>query len=251
MDTNRVDVLHGADGDGGVVAVAHHLELYLLVTLDALFYQNLVYGGQIECVPHHVHHLVLVVSETSARSAKRERRAKDDGITDLLGCGKTLLDAVADLRRDDRLIDRKAQFLEKLTVFGLLDVLERGSEDLYAALIQDAFLRELDGEVQTGLSAEAGDQGVRALVADDLGYVFQCERLHVHLVSDVGVRHDGRGVGVDEDDLVSLFLKRETCLGAGIVKLRRLSDHDRTGSDDHYFLYVVPSRHGSVPPSFQ
>ena len=41
MDSERVEVLHVADGDTVVVTVAHHLILYLLPSLQALLYQYL------------------------------------------------------------------------------------------------------------------------------------------------------------------------------------------------------------------
>ena len=41
MDSERVEVLHVADRDAVVVAVAHHLVFYLLPALEGLLYQHL------------------------------------------------------------------------------------------------------------------------------------------------------------------------------------------------------------------
>ena len=251
VDAHRVDVLHRADGDGGVIGVAHHLELDLLVALDALFHKHFADWGEGEGVPHHVAELLLVVGETAARATQGEGRTQDHRIADALRRGHGFLDAVGDFGGDDRLVDREAQLLEKFAVFRLFDALEGGSQDLHAAFLQDAFLGELDGEVQAGLAAEAGHEGVRTLVADDLGDVFQGEGLHVHLVGHLGVRHDGRGVGVHEDDLVALFLEGDASLRTGVVEFRGLADHDRTGADHEHFPDIFSPRHSSGPPSFR
>ena len=49
-----IDILHVADGDGRVVAVADHLVLDLLVALDALLDEHLMHGREEECVAHHL-----------------------------------------------------------------------------------------------------------------------------------------------------------------------------------------------------
>ncbi len=249
MHAHGVDVLHGADGDGGVVGVAHHLELDLLVALDALFHQHFVDGGEVEGVSHKLFHLFRAVYEAAARAAQREGGAKDNRVADFFGRGHAFLNAVANLGRNHRFVNAQAQFLEQFAVFGLLDVLEGSSQDLHAAFFQNAFLGQLDGQVQAGLAAEAGHQGVRTLVADDLGHIFQGEGLHIHLVGYVGVRHDGGRVGIHQDYLIPLFLEGQAGLGAGIVKLCGLANHNGAGAYYHYFLDIRSSRHSAGPPS--
>ena len=41
MDAQRIQVLHIADGDAVVIAVAHNLVLYLLPSLEGFFYKDL------------------------------------------------------------------------------------------------------------------------------------------------------------------------------------------------------------------
>ena len=200
-----------------------------------------------EGVDAQLHQLRLVVGKAAARAAEGERGAQHHGVADPLGRGAGLLQTVGDLGGDDRLADGLAQLLELLTVLGLLDALAACAEQLNAALAQHALALELHGEVQTRLPADAGNDGVGALVADDLRDVLERQRLHVDLVGDGGVGHDGRGVGVDEDDLVALLLQRQTRLCAGVVKLRRLTDHDGAGADDENFLDVCPFHTRSSP----
>ena len=73
---------------------------------------------------------------------------------------------------------------------------------------------QFDGQVQGGLAAEGREQGVGAFAAQDLGDRFGCEGLDVGGVGDLGVGHDGGGVGVDEDHAVSLVAQGAAGLGA-------------------------------------
>ena len=84
--------------------------------------------------------------------------------------------------------------------------IESGSS-IQVALLQNALLFQLHGKIQSRLTADAGDDGVGTLVADDLGDIFQRQRLHIHLVGNGGVRHNRGRIGVAEDDLVALLLQ--------------------------------------------
>ena len=243
MDADRVDVLHAADADGRVVAVAHHLVLDLLVALDALLDEHLVYGRERQCVAHQLAQLLLVVGESAARTAQREGRAQHHRIADLRGDLHGLLDRVRHLRRKHRLTQRLAQLLEELAVLGLLDRLERRAEDLDLALPEDALLGQLHGQVQTRLAAQTRNDGVGALVTDDLGNVFERQRLHVDLVGNMRVGHDGGRVRIDQNHLVTLLLECKARLRTRIVELGGLTDHDRARPDDHHLLDIFSFRH--------
>ena len=69
------------------------------------------------------------------------------------------------------------------------------------------------------------------------------------MIRNILVRHDGGRVGVEQYHFDALLLQRTAGLGARIVKLRRLSDYDRTGADHQYFLYLWILRHSLSPPS--
>ena len=246
MDAHGVNILHAADGNGMVVAVPHDLKLDFLVTLDALFHQHLMDRGQPEGVQADFHQFFLVVGEAAAGAAQGEGRPQHHGVADVLGCFLGFLDGVGDLRGNHGLADGLAQFLEQLPVLGPLNGLAGGAQQLYPALFQNALLFQLHGQVQTGLAADAGDNGVGTLIADDLGDIFQGQGLHVYLIGDDGVGHDGGGVGVAQNYLVALFLQCQTGLGAGVVKFGSLADDDGAGANDQNFLDVRSLCHNSV-----
>ena len=238
VHAHGVDVLHAADGDGVVLAVAHDLELDLLVALDALFNQHLMHRGEAEGVDGGLHQLLLAVGKAAAGAAQGERGAQHHRVADLLGGLHGLLHGVGDLGGNDRLADLLAQLLEQLAVLGALDAGAAGAQKLHLALLQNALLLQLHGQIQTRLTADAGDDRVRALVAQDARHVLQGQRLHVHLVRDDGVGHDRGGVGVHQHHLVALLLQRQAGLGAGVVELRSLTDDDGAGTDDHDLLQI-------------
>ncbi len=248
MNAHRVHVFHAADGDGVVGAVPHDLELDFLIAPHALFHQHLMDGAQAEGVGADLDQLFLVVGKAAAGAPQGKGRAQHHRIADLQGGLLRLLQVIGDLAGDDRLADALAHFLEQLPVLGPLDALAGGAQQLYPAFPEHALFFQLHGQIQAGLPADARHDGVRPLVAEDLGDVLQRQRLHVDLVRDGGIRHDGGGVGVAQDHLVALLLEGQAGLGAGVVKLRRLPDHDRAAADDEYLFDVSPLCHTVHPP---
>ena len=247
VDAHGVDVLHAADGDGVVTRIPHDLEFDLLVALDGLFHQNLMNRGEGKGVETNLHQLVFIVSKAAAGAAQSKGGAKHHGVADALGGLLGLLQGVGNFGGDDRLADGLAQLLEKLTIFGTLDGLAGGAQQPDPAFPQNALLFQLHGQIQTRLTADAGDDGVGTLVADDLGDIFQRQRLHVDLVGDDGVGHDGGGVGVAQHHLVALFFQGKTGLRPGVVKLSSLTDDDGAGANDENFLDVGSFCHGVSP----
>ena len=102
---------------------------------------------------------------------------------------------------------------------------------------------EVHGQVQPGLAAQGGQDGVGLLLGDDLLHAGQVQRLDIHVVGDVLVGHDGGGVGVDQHHLHALLLEGAAGLGAGVVKLGGLADDDGAGTDDQHFFNGSIQRH--------
>ena len=226
VDTHGIDVLHAADGDGMVVGIPHDLELDLLVALDGLLHQHLMDRRQGEGVQADLHQFFFIIGKAAAGAAQGEGGPQNHGVANAQGRGLGFLDGVGDLGGDDRLADGQAHLLKQLPILRPLDGGAGGAQQLYPALLQDALLLQLHGKVQTGLTADAGDDGIGTLITDDFRDVFQRQRLHVHLIGDDGIRHDGSGVTVAQHHLVALFLQGQAGLGSRIVKLRRLTNDD-------------------------
>ena len=249
VDAHRVDVLHVADGDGGVVCVPHHLVFDLLVALDALFNQHLMDGGQGQGVFHQLLKLLLVVGEAAAGAAQGEGGAQHHRVADMLRRQQALFHALGDLGGEHRLAQALAQLLELLPVLCLLDALAAGTQQLHLTFLQNALLLQLYSQIQPSLPADAGDDGVGPLIAQNLRDVFKGQGLHIHLVGNGGVGHNGGGVGVAEHHLVALFFQGQAGLGPCVVKFRGLADDDGAGADHKDLVDIRSLRHFPWPPS--
>ena len=243
MYADRVNVLHVTDGDGVALVVAHDLVLDFLPAGDALLDQNLVNAGVHDAGGRDLAQLLPGVGDAAAGAAERVRRTDDDRQTDLAGEINRVLDRVNDLGGNDRLADLLHGVLEHLAVLRLCDGGRVRAEQLYAHLLEEAVLAQLHGEVQTGLTAEVGQQGVRVLLLDDLLNGLDGHRLDVDLVRHGLVGHDGRRVGVYQNDLQTLLAQCAARLRACIVELGRLTDDDRAGAQYHYLMNILAQRH--------
>ena len=108
-----------------------------------------------------------------------------------------------------------------------------------------AVFMQRHSQVEGGLAAEGGQKRVRTLLLDDLGDHLGNQRLDVGAVGERGVGHDGGRVGVDQHDLETLLHEHLAGLGAGVVELAGLPDHDGTGSEQEDLVDIGAAGHGS------
>ena len=248
VNADRIDIFHIADGDGCVVAVPHDLIFDLFAALHALFHQHLVYRGEFQCVFHQGHEFLRVIRKSAAGTAKGKGRAQHHRVADFSGDFQAFFHGGGNIGRQGRLAKRITQAFEQVTVFSLFDGRALCPEQLHTALLQDTFLFQLDRQVQPGLPADSGKDGVRTFMADDLRHIFQRQRLHIDLIRDGGIRHDGRRVGIAQDHFVALFLQGQTCLRAGVVEFGCLTDDDRAGTYHKNFMDICSLRHCVCSP---
>ena len=132
---------------------------------------------------------------------------------------------------------------EQQAVLGLLDGIDLGADQLDAVLFQHARFSQLHREVQAGLSAHGGEQRVGPLDANNLFEICAAERLHIRSVGQLGVGHDGGGVGIHQYHFVTVRAERLGGLGAGVIELAGLADDDGAGAYDQDAFEVISSRH--------
>src|SRR5215211_1769122 len=251
MDAHGVYVLYGADHDDVICEVAHDLELELLPACDALFDEGAPYGASVEAVDDGAAKFAVVGGGGASFAAQGEAGPDDKWEADLccqfLGFGEAADRAAGGYIQAD-----SAHGLgEELAVLGFTDRRDGRSEEFDACLLEDACLVEFDGEVEGGLASQGGEQRVGTLPAQYLGYGFGGEGLDVGYVCDLRVRHYGRRVGVYEDHAVTLLAQGVASLGARVIELCGLPDHDRTRADDQDAGDVVAPRHARPWPSLR
>ena len=132
---------------------------------------------------------------------------------------------------------------EQLAVFRLVDRFRGRADHLDVELVEHAHLLERQRGVERGLSAHGRQDGVGALLLDDLGDDLRRDRLDIGRVGEVRIGHDRGRVRIHQHDPVALFLEGLAGLGAGIVELAGLADDDRAGANDQDRLDVRAFRH--------
>ena len=238
VDADGIDIFHGADDNAVVRPVAHDFKFDFFPSGHASFDQNLGNRREFQSARRNFFHFVTVMRDAAARAAERVRRANDDRVADAIRKFHGRFQFFENIRFRHRLRNFFHRFLEKFAVFRVLDGVERRTQKFHAVFFQDAGIGERDGHIETDLPAQRRQKRVRAFFLDDLRHKFRRDRLDVHAVGDVGIRHDCGRIAVHKDDFDAFFAKGAAGLGAGIVKFRRLPDDDGAAADDEDFFYI-------------
>jgi len=231
VNADRVDVLHVADDDAIVGPVAQNFVLDLLPAEERGLDERLMVERGFQTDFERRAHLALGVNDAAARAAERVGRPDDERVAGLGAEGDAGRDVVHDDASRDRLTDFDHLLLEGLAVFGEDDRGDRRAEHVDVVTREHARAFEFDGEIEAGLAAERRQQRIRPFVRDDRLQRGDGQWLDVDGVGDLGIRHDRRGVRVDEDDPVAFFPQRATRLDACVIEFGGLADDDRTRAD--------------------
>ena len=92
---------------------------------------------------------------------------------------------------------------------------------------EGAVLGQRHREVEGGLAAHGGQQGVGLLDLDHAGHHLGGERLDVGAIRHVGIGHDRGRVAVHQHHLKSFGPQGFAGLGARVIEFAGLADHDR------------------------
>ncbi len=232
VDPHRVDVLDRADDHDVVGPIAHHLELELPPADDGLIEQDLPDRRCLEPLGGDLLELLLAASDPPSPAPEGEGGAHDAGQPELREGTLGLVEIGGDHALGHLQPRLRHRLPEEVAVLGAGDGLVVGPDQLHPVLLQGAVVVEGLREVQGGLPAEGSQQGVGSLPLDHLGHGAGQQGLDVGRVGELGIGHDRRRVGVDEDDLVALLPQHLAGLDPGVVELGRLPDHDRTRAED-------------------
>ena len=174
--------------------------------------------------------------ETAAGAAERVSGTHDEWQTQFVPYLHPFLDGVRYFARRCRFAQPVEQRPEQFAVLRRLDRLDGRAEQPHVVPVEYARLVKGDRQVQPGLPAERRQQTIRALPRDDALDDLDRQRLDVDRVGHTLVRHDGRRVGVHEDDGDTFLAQRLTCLRSRIVELGGLPNDDGPAADDEHFV---------------
>ena len=249
MHAHGVEVFDRADDDAVVRLVAHHFHLKLFPAQQRFFNQQLGGGRGFQAALGNGFKLFGVVGNAAAGAAQGEAGANHGGKAHALLHFPGFVHAVRNARAGRLQTNFGHGIFELQAVFGLVDGLGLGTNQLYAVFVQYAVVPQIQGAVQRRLSAHGGQDGIRALFGNDLLHRLPSDGLDVGHVRRGRVGHDGGGVAVDQDDFVALLAQGLAGLHAGIIELARLANDDGAGANDqntfkvgalgHYFFSWV------------
>ncbi len=241
MHAHRVEVFHVADGDHVAGAVPHYLILDFLPACNGALYQHLMHTGKPQTVLQDLPALLRIGRNAAAGAAQGIGRTQHHRIADGLCHPQTVLHIVHHLGGSHRLADLLHGLLEHETVLGLLDGQGCRTDETHIVALQEAGLIQCHGQIQTGLSAQGGQHGIRLLLLNELLHHIYGQGLNVYMVCDVLICHDGGRIGIQQNNLYALLLQRTAGLCACVVKLCCLADDDRSGTDHQHLLYTLIS----------
>ena len=130
-----------------------------------------------------------------------------------------------------------------------MDGLVVGADELDLPEVEHPGALQLHRQVEGRLTAQRGQQRVRALDLDDARERGEVERLDVGPRREPRVGHDGGRVAVDQHHLVALVQQHLAGLRTGVVELAGLPDDDRSRADDEDLVQVVAAGHQADSPA--
>ena len=247
MHPHGIDVLDGADDDAVVGAIAHDLHLELLPAEHRFLDQDRADGRGAQAPLDDILELGAVIGDAAAGAAEGEGGPDHGGQARQLQRGDRLV-----IARDQAALralepDAGHGLAEELAILGHLDGMGIGPDHLDAQRLEPAGAVQRHGGVEGGLAAHGGQQSIGALALDDARDDLRGDRLDIGGVGQLRVGHDGRRIGIDQDDPIALLAQRLAGLRPGIVELAGLTDDDRPGADDEDGFDVGALRHRGAP----
>ena len=122
---------------------------------------------------------------------------------------------------------------EDFAVLATLDRINICADQFNIELLKNAVVVQRHRRVERSLTTKCWKQRIWALLLNDACDDLWSDRLDVSSISEFRVGHDGRRVAVHQDDSQALGLENATSLGARVIKLACLTNHDRARTDDH------------------
>jgi hypothetical protein len=237
MHAHRVEVFDRADDDAIVVSVAHHLHLELFPPQHGFLDQDFVGGRSVDAAFDDLDEFRFGVGRAAAGAAEGEGGADDRGQANIIERAQRVRQGLGLHRARRFQPDPVHGLAEAAAILRLVDGLGRGADHFDVEFCKRALAAQRQRAIQRGLSAHGRQQRKAAgndvaFLLDDLGDDLGGDRLDIGRIGQFRIGHDGRRIGIDQNDTVALFLQRLDRLRARIIEFAGLPDHDGTGADD-------------------
>ncbi len=244
MDAHGVEVFDAADDDAVIRAVPHDLEFVFFPARDGSFDEDLGdrAGGQTS--GSHVDKIVGVGGHAGSGPAQDVRGANDERVADAVAHLERFVERVGKTGFGHGEADLGHGPLEALAVLGGGNRLGGRADHLHTKTLKGSPLVERHGQIEGGLPPEGRQYRIGSLARHNGLQHLDSQRFDIGAVGERRVGHDRGRVGVGQDDPVALLHEDPARLGAGIIELTRLADHDRPTADHQDAVQVVSPGHG-------
>ena len=255
MHAHRINIFHITDGNAVACAVPHDLVLNFLPARNTALYQYLSHPGQPQTVLQNFFQLGLIICDAPAGAPQCICGTQYHRITYGISKIDTVLYIFHHQGSGAGLANTLHQILELLTSLRVADGCGCGSQKAYSVSGQKSRFLQLHPQVQPRLASQGRQNTVRLFLFNNLLQHLYGQGLDIYLVRNIFIRHDGGRVGIHQNHLHSFFLQGAAGLGSRIVKLCRLTDHNRAGADNHNTFHIWIFRHCGIllfpvnPPS--
>ena len=246
MDAHGINVLNKADRDHIVVRITDDLQFQFFPAKDRFFHKHLAHQTGLQASGADRLQFFPVVHQAAAGAAHGIGRTQHHRIAQFFSNGKRFVHAVRHLASRHLDAQRIHGILKLDPVLAPLDGVHLDPDHLYLIFFQDTCLRQFCAQVQSGLTSQVRQQRVRAFFGNDLFQPFHIQRFYIGHIRCLRIRHDRGRIGINQYNLISQLPQRLARLGAGIVKLTGLSDDDRAGSYDQYFVNICSLWHSPL-----
>ncbi|CAB4531636.1 unannotated protein [freshwater metagenome] len=172
----------------------------------------------------HSAKLCLVMGETGTEPSHRERGSNHHGIAGLDDKCERSINRFHDNALCDIGSTVEHQVFENLPIFAPLNRLEFCSDEFNVVLRQDSLFVKCHCGVQRGLATKCRQNSIGFFLGDNRFDCYGRDWLNVGRVREIGIRHDGRRIRIDEDDPNALLAKDPAGLSTRIIELGRLAN---------------------------
>ncbi|OQB20091.1 MAG: hypothetical protein BWY13_01232 [Euryarchaeota archaeon ADurb.Bin190] len=243
MNPHSIHILDKADGDHLILGVADHLQLQFLPAQNRLLDQYLADEAGGNAPAGHSAQLLHIVDQAASRAAHGIGGADHHGIAQISCYSFGVLHAVDGGALGYLYPQIGHGLLEGDAILTPLYGIDLHPDHLHSEPVQDAGLCQLGAEVEAGLAAQIGQDGIRPLLFNDLSHSFQVEGLDVGDIGHGRIGHNSSRIGVDQNYPVAQPPQSLAGLGSGVVEFTGLADDNGAGANDHHLAEIVSLRH--------
>lgn len=179
VNTHRIEVLHVTNGDTVVIDISDDFVLNLFPAFEGFLDENLRAGRQ--SFDYQLFELLIIIGKSGAEASQSKGSTDDDGVSDLVRGSLGGLKVNGGDGRSGRLVDLSQSGIEQLSVFGDLNSLGGGTQDLDSILSEDPRTVKFKTAVKTSLTPKAQQDTVRSFAFNNLLYECRCDRQEVDL----------------------------------------------------------------------